>query len=306
MTQPVSCENLSWTFGDIELTRVAESEEPLLSPFEIYPDCTQAVIDENLAWMAPRFYNPASGLLVIAIQSFLLRTPEHVILIDTCAGNHKDRQRAFFHQREWPWLQRLQAAGVSPEDVDFVLCTHLHVDHVGWNTRLDNGRWVPTFPNARYLISRREWEYWRRESASDGVARTGDYVADSVLPVMQTRQARLVEDAVRLCSGVSAEPAPGHTPGHYVVRLQQRERGSALLTGDLFHHPLQLRYPQWSTRFCVDPVHSRVTRCSYLDALADSRTMVFPAHFPAPVGGRVVRVGDAFALRYDGEDTVIP
>lgn len=306
MTGPKPCETLSWSFGDIELTRIAESEEPLLSPFEIYPDCTRDIIDSNASWLVPRFYDPASELLVITIQSFVLRTPDRIILVDTCAGNHKTRKRAFFNQRQWPWLHRLRAAGVEPDDVDLVMCTHLHVDHVGWNTRLDNGRWVPTFPNARYLFSQREWDYWRRASEADGISRTGDYVADSVLPVMETSQAQLVDGEIDLGAGVRAEPAPGHTPGHYVIRVEGRRATPAILTGDLFHHPLQLRYPHWSTRFCADPDHSRSTRQRYLSALADSGTMVFPAHFPAPVGGEVKQDGNAYAFSFERGNTIIP
>ena len=146
-----------WTFGDISMQRVIESETPLLSPFEIFPDCTQAHLDANRDWLQPRFQNAAEGLLVITIQSFLLRRNGLTILVDACSGNDKEaRTRPQFRRAKWPWLERLAAAGVKPEDIDIVLCSHLHVDHVGWNTRLDNGRWVPTFPNARYLISRRE------------------------------------------------------------------------------------------------------------------------------------------------------
>jgi hypothetical protein len=138
----------------------------------------------------PRFQDPQSGILAITIQSFLVRQNGLTILVDACGGNDKERARPHFHRRAWPWLDRLRQAGVTPEDIDIVLCTHLHVDHVGWNTRLENGRWVPTFPNARYLVAQREWDYWRTAGPS-GLVRTGDFITDSVLPIFDSGQAEL-------------------------------------------------------------------------------------------------------------------
>jgi glyoxylase-like metal-dependent hydrolase (beta-lactamase superfamily II) len=217
-----------WTFGDLSLQRVVESEGPLLSPFEIFPDCTQAHLDANRDWLVPRFQDAAkdgaTGLLTIAIQSFLVRRNGLTILVDSCSGNDKEaRARPQFRRAQWPWLERLRQAGVAPADIDIVLCSHLHVDHVGWNTRLDNGRWVPTFPKARYLISRREWEHWQAAGAK-ALERTGDYITDSVLPVFAAGQAELVADEHAVAAGVSVEPAPGHTPGQMMVRLGQAAR----------------------------------------------------------------------------------
>ena len=182
-----------------------------------------------------------------------------------------------FDQKDWPWLERLREADAEPEDIDVVLCSHLHVDHVGWNTRLENGRWVPTFPNARYLIAKREWEHWTAAGAS-AMARTGDYMADSVLPVFATGQAELIADEHAVKSDIQIEPAPGHTPGLYMVRLAGTE-GDAVLCSDLMHHPLQIKHPDWSTKFCVDPVQARITRTNFLAQHADGKTLVFPAHF---------------------------
>ena len=147
------------------------------------------------------------------------------ILLDSCSGNHKQRQRPFFHQRDWPWLENLRAAGVAPEDVNLVLCSHLHVDHVGWNTRLENGKWVPTFPRARYLVSRPEWEYWRSPAGIASLQRTGDFITDSVLPIFLSGQAELIDGAYGISAGIRIEPAAGHTPGHFMVILEgARER----------------------------------------------------------------------------------
>jgi glyoxylase-like metal-dependent hydrolase (beta-lactamase superfamily II) len=289
-----------WTFGASSLQRVIESEGPLLSPFEIYGDCTQAHLDSNRDWLVPRFHDPATGLLIITIQSFLVRQASLTILVDACGGNDKDRVRPHFHRQRRPWLDTLRAAGVAPEDVDIVLCTHLHVDHVGWNTRLENGRWVPTFPNARYLIAQREWDFWR-EAGPAALQRTGDFVTDSVLPIIESGQAEMIGNEHAIRGDISIEPAHGHTPGQKMMRLGSGGR-EALLIADLMHHPLQLRYPEWSTRFCINPDEARETRLKFLRANADSGRLVFPSHFPSPTGGTIVRDGSAsYRFLFDGE-----
>ena len=159
-----------------------------------------------------------------------------------------------------------------------MLCSHLHVDHVGWNTRLDNGRWVPTFPNARYLIARREWDHWQAAGAG-ALERTGDYITDSVLPVFAAGQAELVGDAHAVAAGISVEPAPGHTPGQMMVRLGSG-REQAILCADLMHHPLQVRYPEWSTRFCTDPAQARATRIALLQRACRHRAADLPRALP--------------------------
>jgi glyoxylase-like metal-dependent hydrolase (beta-lactamase superfamily II) len=288
-----------WTFGASTLQRIVESEGPLLSPFEIFGDCTQAHLDANRDWLVPRFQDAASGLLAITIQSFLIRQAGLTILVDACGGNDKERARPHFHRQNRPWLQTLRAAGVAPQDIDIVLCSHLHVDHVGWNTRLENGRWVPTFPKARYLISRREWDHWRAAGAA-ALTRTGDYITDSVLPVFAAGQAELVGDEHSVASEISVEPAPGHTPGQLMVRLGSG-RDQAILSADLMHHPLQVRFPDWSTRFCTDPVQARATRIAFFKQQANSGRLVFPAHFPSPTAGFIERDGENYRFAFWGE-----
>jgi glyoxylase-like metal-dependent hydrolase (beta-lactamase superfamily II) len=273
---------------------------PLLPPFEVFSDCTQAHLDANRSWLQPRFQDPASGLLTIAVQSFLIRQGGLTILVDSCSGNDKEhRTRPQFRRAQWPWLNTLREAGVSPEDVDIVLCSHLHVDHVGWNTKLENGRWVPTFPNARYLIGRREFEHWKAAGPA-AVARSGDYITDSVLPVIDSGQADLIGDEHSVANEISVEPAPGHTPGQLMVRIGSGG-GQAILSADLMHHPLQVHYPEWSTRFCTDPVQARATRIKFLNDHANTGRLVFPAHFPSPTGGLVERDGKDFRFTYWGE-----
>jgi glyoxylase-like metal-dependent hydrolase (beta-lactamase superfamily II) len=290
-----------WTFGASTLQRVVESEEHLLSPFEVFADCTQAHLDANRDWLMPRFQDPTSGILAITVQSFLVRQNGLTILVDACGGNGKERARPHFHRRDWPWLDRLGQAGVRPEDIDVVLCTHLHVDHVGWNTRLENGRWVPTFPNARYLVAQREWDYWRT-AGPGALVRTGDFITDSVLPIFDSGQAELIGDSHALAGDIAIEAAPGHTPGLSMLRLQGGG-SEAIVCSDLMHHPLQLRYPGWSTRFCVDPGQAARTRMSFLKEHAGSGRLIFPTHFPSPTGCTIERAGQAYDFTYCGETT---
>ena len=290
---------LQWSFGGTTLNRVIEIEGPMLSPFEIFGDCTQQHLDTNRDWLIPRHQDAASGLLTITIQSFLVRQAGLTILVDCCGGNDKERARPHFHRQRRPWLDTLRAAGAGPEDIDVVLCTHLHVDHVGWNTRLENGRWVPTFPNARYLIAQREWDYWRNAGPA-ALTRTGDFITDSVLPIIDSGQAELIGDTHALKGDISIEPAHGHTPGQKLMRIGGGGR-EALLTADLMHHPLQLRYPEWSTKFCVDPDAARKTRMNFLRDNANSGRLVFPTHFASPTACLIERDDQAYRFRYDGE-----
>jgi glyoxylase-like metal-dependent hydrolase (beta-lactamase superfamily II) len=288
-----------WTFGATSLQRIVEIEDSMMPPFEIFGDCTQAHLDQNRHWLVPRFQHADNGRLVITIQSFLVRQHGLTILVDTCGGNDKERVRPHFHKQKRPWLDTLRKTGVQPEDIDIVLCTHLHVDHVGWNTRLENGRWVPTFPNARYLIAQREWDYWRNAGPA-ALTRTGDFITDSVLPIIDSGQADFVGDEHAIKGDISLEPAHGHTPGQTMMRIGSGA-GQALLCGDLMHHPLQIRYPEWSTRFCVDPTMARQTRMKFLKGHANSDRLVFPTHFPNPTGGTIVRDGSDYRFVYDGE-----
>ena len=282
-----------WRFGEVRIDRVPEFEQPLLLPETLFPDADPDLVARHRPWLEPRLLDPATGLLVLAFHSFVVTTPRHVVLVDTCSGNDRERPRKpRYHRKSWPYLENLRRVGIAPEAVDYVVCTHLHVDHVGWNTRLVDGRWIPTFPNARYLFSRREWEYWERETE-----RFADdpYHEDAILPVIAAGTAEFVRDDHEIDSWVRLEPSPGHTPGHVNVRI----RGGgmeAVMSGDLMHHPLQCAEPQLSSCFCVDREQSRRTRRAFLERHAESGALVMPAHFPAPSAGRIVAHGDAFAF----------
>jgi glyoxylase-like metal-dependent hydrolase (beta-lactamase superfamily II) len=283
--------------GDFTLDRVVESEEPLIAPADFFPESTPDVFAEHADWLQPRFVDPSSGKLIICVQSYVVRTAHHTILVDACVGNDKDRS-VFpqWHHQQSNYLGELAAARVHPEEVDFVMCTHLHTDHVGWNTRLVDGRWVPTFPNARYIFARTEYEQREAEMHRDASVGHPQAFADSVLPVMEAGQAELVDMDHQIEDGVWLEPAPGHTVGNVIVNLRSG-RDHAVLSGDVIHHPVQLIRPEWSSRACEDRAMSRRTRRAFIERFADTDTLIAPAHFPSPSLGHIVSVGDRFGYR---------
>jgi glyoxylase-like metal-dependent hydrolase (beta-lactamase superfamily II) len=276
-------------FGAVRVSRVVEAEGPSFLAAFLIPDSNDDALAAERSWIEPRFYDRDSGRLIMSLHSYLVRTPHHTILVDTCVGNDKERPSTpRWHRQETPWLDRL-AACVAPEEVDFVLCTHLHVDHVGWNTRLSGGRWVPTFPNARYLFHKAELAFW--EGEADGGSGAGDgCFADSVLPVIEAGRAVLVEGDHAIDDTLWLEPSPGHTPGHVCLHLAAGGR-RAVFSGDVMHHPVQCAYPEWNSRFCVDPALSRATRMRFVDRHAETDTVILAAHFAAPTAGRIVDGG---------------
>ena len=277
--------------GDFEVHRISEFEGPFIAPEVFFPDFDPEVLRANPDMAGPQLVDPASGKLVFSFHSFVVKTGRHTILIDSCIGNDKERPtRPQFHRAKSPFLADLAHAGVTPEDVDFVMCTHLHWDHVGWNTRLDNGRWVPTFPNARYIMARREFEHWQavhQRSEESPHVRAFD---DSVLPVVRSGQSVLVEDNYAMEDGLWFEGAPGHTPGNVLIHAKSRD-DRAVFLGDVIHHQFQLMQPAWSTLACTDPALSKATRTRLIEEYAESGTRLLPGHFPAPTAGRIVRTG---------------
>ncbi len=280
-------------FGDVTVTRVVENEGPSFFPQFLLPDSTAEAIADESGWLKPRFFDAASGRLVMSVHSYLIRTPHHTILVDTCVGNDKERPATKpWHRQQTPWLARLGAAGVSPADVDFVLCTHLHVDHVGWNTQLVDGRWAPTFANAKYLFDKTEYAYWA-ENEDQGSGRSGaneGCFGDSVAPVVDAGQALFIDGNHTIDDTLWVEPSPGHSPGHVCLNLSAGGK-RAIFSGDLMHHPVQCAHPQWNSRFCYDQDQSRQTRTQFVDRHAETDTIILAAHFSAPTAGRIVKRG---------------
>jgi glyoxylase-like metal-dependent hydrolase (beta-lactamase superfamily II) len=286
--------------GDIRIDRVLESEGPYFELGFLLPGAQPDLIAENADWLRPSFVDPADDRLILAFQSFVIRTGRHTILVDACTGNDKERpQRPNWHRQKHDYLGRLRAIGVAPESIDYVFCTHLHADHVGWNTKLENGRWVPTFPKARYVFARREYEHWEK-AHRDIVATGGEPLshgsfADSVLPVVEAKRAVFVESDHEFETGIHLEPAYGHTPGNCVLHAA-RGGQRAVFIGDVMHTAAQLAEPAISSRFCEDPAESARTRIALCERHAETDTVILACHFPTPVAGRIRRNRSGFAL----------
>ena len=285
--------------GSIEVMRIKETLGAAFPPAHLLPDLPAEAIERNLGWLAPNHYDPVKKRFVMGTHTWLLRTQRHVILVDTCIGNHKARPNSpGFDNLEQPYLERLAQAGFKPEDIDFVLCTHLHVDHVGWNTQLRDGRWVPTFPNAKVLCSKTELASAEAKANAD---RPGDddraVWQDSLLPVLEAGQLLAVEGRHAIEDGLLVDPTPGHTPGHVVLRAESAgER--MLFAGDICHHPLQVYYPDVNSRFCEDAAGARAMRRRVLADCAESGALFAPAHWGPPHAGRVESTGGSFSLRW--------
>ncbi len=268
--------------GRIVVEKVTEFEF-LFDPAQAFPEYDPQVAVACRDWLEPHFFDSASGQIRSSVHSYVVRTKRHTILVDTCVGNHKDRVQPLWHRQDRPYLANLAAIGLTPADIDVVMCTHLHGDHIGWNTKLEGGRWVPTFPNARYVFSRADYDYFAALSPGD---RAYPPVADSIRPIVEAGQAAVVDPDYALDDEVAIYPAPGHTPGHYCVDLRSSGR-RALLTGDLMHHPIQVRRPDWSSFFCYDRDWSRRTRIKFVDDMTDRDVLVLAAHFPGPTAGHI-------------------
>jgi len=284
--------SLKFTVGDLAIHRIIEQEASFLPALDMLPQLTPEVLGENRAWMKKIKALDDNDVLILCFQSYLIRTPHHTILVDTCIGNDKPRpNRPNWHQKtDDTYLRALAAAGVSVGDIDFVMCTHLHPDHVGWNTRLENGRWVPTFPNARYVFGKAEFEHWTAQNAKAEVAP----FADSVLPVVEADKAEIVSSDFAIGDHLRILPTPGHTPGHVALAFG-KGKDHAVCSGDLIHSPLQALYPELSPKFDVDPAQAAVTRRSFLERYCDTDTLCCMAHFPSPSAGRIRRKGNGFA-----------
>jgi glyoxylase-like metal-dependent hydrolase (beta-lactamase superfamily II) len=269
-------------------------------PLRFFPDLGSATIDEDAWYWRPPYCE--DGFLVIDMGGFVVRTPGRTVLVDAGVGNGKNRPNPIFTDRDDDWFAALGRAGVPPDEVDTVVFTHLHVDHVGFATRFDGSAWVPAFPNARHLTTAAELAYWTGESAASDLARLGDYVGDSVLPLRDAGVLDLVEPDLRICEEVRLVPAAGHTPGNVCVEVAS-EGHRAVFAGDMVHHALQLAFPDRSTDFCVDRGGASEARQELLRDIADRDVLLFPAHFPNSAPGRIV-TDPAGGYRYEMvEDT---
>lgn len=284
--------------GDVTVTRVMEYYGSVrLSPQEFFPESTDDMWRRNEDWLAPDFYDPGHDDCVSAIQTWVLRSEGRTILVDTGVGNHKERPHApVWHHLDTDFLGNLARAGVAPEDVDVVINTHLHIDHVGWNTHLDDGNWIPTFPNATYLMPRADFDFFNPANRKDPVAGRDNVFLDSVAPVHKDGQATLWKNGFHIDGNLTLEPAPGHTPGSAVVRLQSGG-DRAVFVGDMMHTALQIIEPDVNSCYCEDRDQARASRRRVLGHAADTNTLVIPAHFGGHGAAEVMRDGDRFAVK---------
>jgi glyoxylase-like metal-dependent hydrolase (beta-lactamase superfamily II) len=281
---------MQWTIGDVTITKIVELEMTGGTRF-LLPQAEPAAI-LPITWLRPHFAND-EGKLIMSIHSFLVETPTRRIVVDTCLGNDKQNRRIpHWNDRTGPFLQDLTDAGFPPESIDTVLCTHLHVDHVGWNTKLQNGRWVPTFPKAQYLFGRIEYQHWQTVQNRPDMAHI---LADSVTPIIDAGLAAIIDYDHRIGDEISLVPTVGHTPGHVSVLIQSRgER--ALITGDFMHHPCQIAHPEWATLADTDADQGIATRRRMFQELAGTPTLVIGTHFAGATAGRIVRDGESYRL----------
>ncbi|WP_404616115.1 MBL fold metallo-hydrolase [Rhodanobacter hydrolyticus] len=276
---------LSWQVGRVKITRVVEMDLPV--PIACLRQATTAELRKS-PWLYPHFVSEDDSTLKLSIHALLVEAPGLKLVVDTCIGNDRPREITGDQPLSTPFLEQLGEVGWSREGVDAVVCTHLHVDHVGWNTMLENGQWVPTFPKARYLIGRQEYDFWRHHDDAEQQAMLGD----SIQPVFDAGLMQLVELDHVISPEVRLTPSIGHTPGHVSVLIES-EGARAVITGDMTHHPCQLAHPDWVFGD-DDPEAAVLTRSRLFAEWADQPLLVIGTHFAAPTAGHVVRDGAAF------------
>jgi glyoxylase-like metal-dependent hydrolase (beta-lactamase superfamily II) len=296
--------NLTWTVGDITITRVQEvgGVSPNGGPEAGLPDAWPAEV-LAIPWLVPDFATE-EGHLDMSVHALLVEAPGARLVVDTCIGNDKTRTMPHFDHLATDFLARMDEAGWPRESVDGVICTHLHVDHVGWNTMWVDGEWTPTFPNARYFMVRSEVDHVRGEAGvvdpdrspyAAAMIDAANVYGDSVRPVLDAGMAELVDTDAEIAAGVRLVATPGHTPGHVSV-LVESGGDAAVITGDMMHHPCQIARPEWCSAFDHDRETAIATREAFLDRFADTGTLVIGTHFGGPTAGHVVRDGDDYRM----------
>jgi glyoxylase-like metal-dependent hydrolase (beta-lactamase superfamily II) len=284
---------VTYAVGDVTITRVLEKEILDFTPEFLFPEWDPAAVQDHQEWMAPSCWDNTHEHVVLSAHSWVLKTRAHTLLVDTGIGNDKKRKLPAFDHLKEPYLERLAAVGVVPEAVDYVLLTHLHTDHVGWNTRFLNGRWVPTFPNAKYVFAKVEDEYFSGPGGRDRP--NFALYEDSVLPVIEAGQAEMVEaDGGEFINGLFFNPTPGHSVGH--MSISARSAGEeALFGGDVMHLPVQIYH--WSSVFSASPECGYLSRLWALEHTGQRHGIYFSSHFPGSSAGLVELDDDQFSWR---------
>lgn len=286
--------NRTWKIGDVEVTRIVEIFREQIPADFMFPDCTPEIVKKH-EWLSPTHATP-DGQILLAFQCFAIRAGDRRIMVDTCIGEDKYRFAPIFHMRQGDFLGDLAHAGFEPETFDTVLCTHLHLDHVGWNTRKVDGRWIPTFPNARYLMNRTELDFVR--SLVGQPHAEVDHIHDSIQPIFDAGLVDFVEPDHQVSAEIRLFPTPGHSPGHVSIEITS-QGAHAVITGDVMHHPLQCAEPHLRNRFCNHYDQSTATRLAFLERFENRRALIIPNHFTEPTAGWIERDGDAWRFSHD-------
>jgi glyoxylase-like metal-dependent hydrolase (beta-lactamase superfamily II) len=285
-----------YTVGEFTITRVLEKLIDSLTPEYLFPEWDPAVMRKHPQGMPPCCWRDMHKQVVLSSHTWVIKSRKHTVLVDTGIGNDKKRKLPDFDHLNEPYLDRLAAVGVTPEAVDYVLLTHLHTDHVGWNTQLLEGRWVPTFPKAKYVFSEIEYEYF---SGPDGRDRPNFALyEDSVLPIVEAGQAEMIgSDCGEFIDGFVFNPTPGHSLGHMSISLRSRGE-EAFFGGDVVHLPVQIYRPDWNSVFSASPERGRLSRLWALEHANEQHAMFFSSHFPGSSVGLVERDDDQFSWRW--------
>ena len=284
----------NWKVGDVEIFSIAEVLE--------FEDDLGMLLEDGSPAMARRFpwlypdYVTSEGKMIINFQGFLVKAGGKNIIVDTCIGGDRQREYDVFCNLKSEYLNDLASIGVTPDNVDVVLCTHLHFDHVGWNAHVKDGRWVPTFPNARYLFGRHEYEHWMTLYRTKGYHDLR-HLDECIMPITEAGLADFVDVNHRVSDEITLEPTPGHTPGHVSVRISSRGE-TALITGDLMHHPIQIAMPTHPGRFDMDQKVGAAQRLQFVKNASDQPVLVIGTHFCEPIAGRIKADGDSW--RFEG------
>lgn len=285
---------MKWKIGDITITKIEEIVFPEFP--DVIPAATPDVV-RKVDWLHP--FVTKDGVLSLSVHALVVDTPSANLVVDTCIGNGRDRDPfEVMHMLDTPFMDDMRGAGYDPDGIDYVLCTHLHLDHVGWNTTEVDGKFVPTFPNAAYLMGKQDLDFWGQIDAGtedDFMQLQRRVFDDSMQPVLDAGLAKAVEGPTEVCDGVRLISTPGHTPGHCSVIIESRGE-SAMITGDFIHHPIQFNDPGLVSPFDVDNDAAVATRRRVFAEYADSPTLIIGTHFAGPTAGKLVKDGDGYRL----------
>ena len=287
------------SIGDARITGVIEYSGPTHAPEFLYATVDKAdrdaTLKANASWLAPNHYVPHMDRLIVTIQLWVLHAGANVIIIDTGVGNRKPRPAERMDRLNTLVMPWLEAIGAGPEQVTHVVMTHLHTDHVGWNTVEQDGKWVPTFPKARYLLPKADFDYWKAQYDQGDKGVNGGSLVDSVLPILDAGLADFMDGTSEVAGCLASEPVPGHAPGMLSFRLRSRgEEG--IFTADVLHNAIQIVRPDWNDRYCLWPDKALESRAAVLRRAAERGALIMPMHLGAPHCGYVRRQGEGYAF----------